>query len=82
MFRNIKRVKHIKAQTFLVGGFYKYSRRAQEDAKSRHHFTVKSVLKLPYNPRIWKTLLKAHFHQFMTVFVDCSISKRMFKKKN
>ena len=23
---------------------------------------------LLWNPRIWKTLLKAHFHQFMTVF--------------
>ena len=45
-------------------------------------FTVKSVAKLPYNPRIWKTLLKAHFHQFMTVFGDCSISKIMFKKNN
>ena len=26
MFRNIKTVKHIKAQRFLVGGFYEYSK--------------------------------------------------------
>ena len=53
---------------------------AEEHAISRHQFTVKSMAKLPYNPRIWKTLLKAHFQQFMTVFGDCSISKTMFKK--
>ena len=26
---------------------------------------LKGWQKLPYNPRIWKTLLKAHFQQFM-----------------
>ena len=57
-------------------------RRAQEHAKSCHHFTIKSVEKLPYNPRIWKTLLKAHFQKFVIVFGDCSIFKTMFKKKN
>ena len=44
------------------------ARRAEEHAKSRHHYKIKSMAKLPYNPRIWKTLLKAHFQQFMTVF--------------
>ena len=57
------------------------ARRAREHAKSRHHFTDKSVAKLPKNPRILKTLLKAHFQQFMTKFGDCSISKTIFKKK-
>ena len=52
------------------------------DAKSHHHFTAKSVAKLPYNCRIWKKLLKAHFQQFVAVFGNCSISKTMFKKKN
>ena len=56
--------------------------RAQEQAKSCHHFTIKSVVKLPYNPRIWKTMLRAHFQQFMIVFGDCSIFKTMFNKKN
>ena len=45
-----------------------YTRRAQEHAKSHHHFTIKSVAKLPYNPRIWIALLKAHFQLFMIVF--------------
>ena len=63
-------------------GMVRHSRRAEEHAKSRHHFTVKSMAKLPYNPRIWKTLLKAYFQQFVTVFGDCSMSKTMFKKKN
>ena len=37
------------------------ARRAEKHAKSPHHFKIKSVVKLPYNPRIWKTLLKAPF---------------------
>ena len=59
-----------------------YTWQAEEHAKSHHHFTVKSVAKLPYNPRIWKKLLKAHFQQFVTVFGNSSISKTMFEKKN
>ena len=54
------------------------TRRAQEHAKSRDHFTIKSVAKLPCNPRT----VKAHFQQFMTVIGDCSISKTMFKNIN
>ena len=59
-----------------------YSRRAQEHAKSCHHFTFKSMAKWPFNPRIWKTLLKARFQEFMIVVADCLMFKTMFKKKN
>ena len=58
------------------------TRRAQEHAKSHHHFTIKSVAKLPKNPRVWKTVLKAHFQQIMTVFDDCLIFKTMLIDKN
>ena len=58
-----------------------YSRRAQEHAKFCHHFTIKSVAKKPYNPRIWKTLLKARFQESMIVFGDCSYSKQWLKRK-
>ena len=30
----------------------------------------------------WKTVLKAHFHQFMTLFDDCLIFKTIQKDKN
>ena len=38
-----------------------YSRRAQEHAKSCHHFTMKSVAKLPYNPSDLGNTVKSTF---------------------
>ena len=58
------------------------SRRAQEHAKSRHHFTVKSVAKLLYSPHDLENAVESTFQQFMTVSGDCSISKTTFEKKN
>ena len=50
--------------TYSRADFNKFptcSRQTEKHTKSRHYLTIKSVVKLPMNPRIWKTLLKAHF---------------------
>ena len=54
------------------------ARRAEEGLKSRQinhaDISITGCLLL-WNPRIWKTLLKAHFHQVLTVFWYYMISK-------
>ena len=52
------------------------SQRAEEHPKLDHHFTIKSIAKLPWNPQISKTVLKAYFQHLMTVFSDCLIYLR------
>ena len=54
----------------------------QEQAKSCNHLTIKSMAKLPKNPRIWKTVFKAYFQQVMTVYGNCLIFKTMLMDEN
>ena len=54
MFRNIKTVKHIKAQSFLVDGFYGYSKYLKSISQIILHSSINQ----------WKKFMTSKYHDF------------------